>query len=97
MSLHKHLARIAKQMHSQPLPCQKACYCMEVWCSSEKGQLFQTGWGMSPLFPRHFGMGANQGTLAVYIAFFFVLAFVRSAWFEMLSGSDVLCVRGQGR
>lgn len=36
--------------------------------AAEKGQLSQTGWGMSALFLQCCGMRANQSTAAVYIA-----------------------------
>lgn len=44
--------------------------------AAEKGQLSQTGWGMSALFLQCSRMRANQSTAAVYIASFFVMAFV---------------------
>ena len=36
--------------------------------AAEKGQLSQTGWGMSTLFLQFSRMRANQNTAAVYIA-----------------------------
>ena len=36
--------------------------------AAEKGQLSQTGWGMSALFLQCSGMRANQSTAVVYIA-----------------------------
>lgn len=44
--------------------------------AAEKGQLSQTGWGMSALFPPCSGMRANQSAAVVYIASSLFLAFV---------------------
>lgn len=66
--------------------------------AAEKGQLSQTGWGMSALFLQCSGMRANQSAAAVYIASSLFWRLLRSTGVcGILSGIDVLCVRQGGR
>lgn len=65
--------------------------------AAEKGQLSQTGWGMSALFLQCCGMRANQSTAAVYIASSLFWHLLRSTGVcGILSGIDVLCACGEG-
>ncbi len=65
--------------------------------AAERGQLSQTGWGMSALFLQCSGMRANQSAAVVYIASSLFWRLLRSAGVcGISSGIDVLCACREG-